>query len=55
MVHAGQSAGWHGDMCSHYSIFAPEKLSFPGRKSAYRILLRKVTLFSAKSISFVVY
>ena len=35
-------------MCSHYSIFAPEKLSFPGRKSAYRTLLRKVTLFLPK-------
>ena len=55
MVHAGQSAGWHGDMCSHYSIFAPEKLSFPGRKSGYCTFLRKVTLFSAKSIGFVVY
>ena len=51
----GSLRGWHGDMCSHYSIFAPEKLSFPGRKSAYRTLLRKVTLFSAKSIGFVVY
>ncbi len=55
MVHAGQYAGWHGDMCSHYSIFAPEKLSFPGRKSAYCTLLRKVTLFSAQSAGFVVY
>ena len=55
MVHAGLSAGWHGDMCSHYSIFAPEKLSFPGRKIGYCTFLRKVTLFSAKSIGFVVY
>ena len=55
MVHAGLSAGWHGDMCSHYSIFAPEKLSFPGRKIGYCTFLRKVTLFSAKSGGFVVY
>ena len=55
MVHAGLSTGWHGDMCSHYSIFAPEKLSFPGRKIGYCTFLRKVTLFSAQSGGFVVY